>query len=245
MNKTDRDLQRLEQMNDFPSLTDAFQRIIADFGFASFEMVETTDLHPHTPFHFGTSGAWRRLYIANGFRFVDPYLAKSRHCGLPFDLSSIPPEFFTTKPLIKFVQAAREVGIQECLCCPHHMRTMEGRPHSHFLALIWTEHAEAFRLMLTQHRHDLLVITMHFMERVVTLRGLRQEIDTTDNLLTERERQILELSAHGMTGEEIAIGLRISVLTAQTHLKNATRKLQARNRTHAVALSIKRGLISG
>jgi DNA-binding CsgD family transcriptional regulator len=37
--------------------------------------------------------------------------------------------------------------------------------------------------------------------------------------------------------------LQISSLTAQTHIKNAIRKMQASNKTHAVSLAIARGLV--
>lgn len=51
--------------------------------------------------------------------------------------------------------------------------------------------------------------------------------------LSERERQVLHLIAEGHTDAEIAAQLCISVYTAQNHVKNILRKLNARNRAQA------------
>jgi DNA-binding CsgD family transcriptional regulator len=86
---------------------------------------------------------------------------------------------------------------------------------------------------------------MHFMERAITLRGLRAPsvTETDESNITLREREILGLAAKGKTSAEIAEALHISSLTAQTHIKNAIRKMQASNKTHAVSLAIARGLV--
>jgi LuxR family transcriptional regulator len=53
--------------------------------------------------------------------------------------------------------------------------------------------------------------------------------------LTERETECLRLSARGYTTEEIAERIYRSVPTAALHLKNAAKKLGARNRAQAIA----------
>ncbi len=56
--------------------------------------------------------------------------------------------------------------------------------------------------------------------------------------LTRRERQILELLAEGLTGEQVADELFVSAETVRTHIRNAISKLGARTRVQAVALLI-------
>ena len=53
-----------------------------------------------------------------------------------------------------------------------------------------------------------------------------------------REGQILGLLAHGYKTEQIAGELFLSPETVQTHVRNATRKLGARGRLHAVILAL-------
>lgn len=63
--------------------------------------------------------------------------------------------------------------------------------------------------------------------------------DSKPKQLSRRERQILDLLAAGHTGEEVAQALVISPETVRTHIRNAMEKLQARTRTHAVALALR------
>lgn len=64
------------------------------------------------------------------------------------------------------------------------------------------------------------------------------------NLLTPREREVLELASYGLTSFEIGKRLSIAERTAIAHLAKATSKLGASNRTSAVALALRCGLIA-
>lgn len=61
--------------------------------------------------------------------------------------------------------------------------------------------------------------------------------------LTEREREVLSLLADGMQLEEIGRRLGIATETVRTHVRNASDRLGAANRTHAVAIAIRHKLI--
>jgi DNA-binding CsgD family transcriptional regulator len=54
----------------------------------------------------------------------------------------------------------------------------------------------------------------------------------------------MHLMAEGLTAEAIANELNVSVETVRTHVRNAIRKLQARNRVHAIAIALERGEIT-
>lgn len=56
--------------------------------------------------------------------------------------------------------------------------------------------------------------------------------------ISQRERQILALLARGQTTQQIAGDLFLSPDTVQTHVRNATRKLGAHGRLHAVILAL-------
>lgn len=64
------------------------------------------------------------------------------------------------------------------------------------------------------------------------------------NALTAREIECLSWAACGKTEEEIALIIQRSHETARFHLRNAVMKLNASNRTHAVAIACTRGLIT-
>jgi DNA-binding NarL/FixJ family response regulator len=61
--------------------------------------------------------------------------------------------------------------------------------------------------------------------------------------LTPRELDVLELAADGATNAAIGRALGIGAETVKTHLAHVQDKLHAADRTHAVALGLRRGLI--
>jgi DNA-binding CsgD family transcriptional regulator len=58
--------------------------------------------------------------------------------------------------------------------------------------------------------------------------------------LSQRERQVVALVAGGATGREVGKMLSVSSATVETHIRNAMRRLGARNRSHLVTLAILR-----
>lgn len=65
----------------------------------------------------------------------------------------------------------------------------------------------------------------------------------SDDPLSDRELEILSKVAQGRTNKEIARELAISASTVNAHMKNILLKLHAHDRTHAVTMALKRGII--
>jgi two-component system, NarL family, response regulator len=61
--------------------------------------------------------------------------------------------------------------------------------------------------------------------------------------LTTREIEVLHLVAKGMRNKEIAAELKISDETVQGHVKNILAKLSVHDRTEAVAVALRRGIV--
>jgi DNA-binding NarL/FixJ family response regulator len=74
--------------------------------------------------------------------------------------------------------------------------------------------------------------------------SLRKTNDTEAPVLTRREKEVIELIAEGMTNNEIAQKLFISVSTVDTHRKNILSKLNAKNTAELVKLAFMYKLIS-
>lgn len=61
--------------------------------------------------------------------------------------------------------------------------------------------------------------------------------------LTERELSVLRLVSAGNSNRRVAVDLGISEETVKAHMKNILGKLGANDRTHAVTIALKRGII--
>jgi len=66
----------------------------------------------------------------------------------------------------------------------------------------------------------------------------------TQQPLSRREYQVLQLVADGLENQAIAKILFVSVETVRTHVKSILRKLGARDRTHAVAVAFRTGVLT-
>jgi len=63
-------------------------------------------------------------------------------------------------------------------------------------------------------------------------------------LLTSREREILQLIAEGKTNKEIASGLNLSIYTVETHRSNLMQKLDLHNTAEIVLYAVRKGIIN-
>ena len=77
------------------------------------------------------------------------------------------------------------------------------------------------------------------------IRVLKQKgaVDTYD-LLTSREREILQLLAEGKTNKEVSTALNISPYTAETHRGHILQKLNLHNSAELVLYAVRKGIIS-
>jgi DNA-binding NarL/FixJ family response regulator len=64
-----------------------------------------------------------------------------------------------------------------------------------------------------------------------------------DEDLTTRELEVLRLIRDGHRNKQIADQLAIAETTVNFHIKNLVAKLSAKDRTHAVTIAVRRGLL--
>jgi DNA-binding CsgD family transcriptional regulator len=62
-------------------------------------------------------------------------------------------------------------------------------------------------------------------------------------VITQRQREILQLLADGESTTVAARKLGLSEETVKTHMKNALGRLGAKNRSHAIAIGLRESLI--
>lgn len=70
---------------------------------------------------------------------------------------------------------------------------------------------------------------------------IAEHLDTED--LSERELEVVRHVATGLSNKEIAARLTLSEETVKTYMKNILGKLNASDRSHAIAIAIERGIL--
>ena len=75
---------------------------------------------------------------------------------------------------------------------------------------------------------------------------LHQETESppsTKAVLTPREREVIQLLAEGKTSKEVAVALKLSVKTAETHRTNLMRKLDLHSVADLTLYAIRNGIV--
>lgn len=104
---------------------------------------------------------------------------------------------------------------------------------------------ELIRAVRTVHRGQSVLgpeVAQRVVEGLVSGRLITTEAGTRESL-TEREIEVLKLTARGLTNVAIAKALNISDRTVHGHLANIYAKLQVANRTEAVLKALQQGWI--
>ena len=137
------------------------------------------------------------------------------------------------------------------------------------LRAIRQKHPEARVVMLTTYRGDVQVMSAlksgasGFLLKGMLRKELRETIRAVhagqrviptevaielaehagSGLLSSREIEVLKCVARGEGNREIAMQLHITEDTVKAHLKSIFTKLNAKDRTHAVMVALKRGIL--
>lgn len=69
------------------------------------------------------------------------------------------------------------------------------------------------------------------------------DLDLSSDVLTSREREVIQLLAEGRTSKEVAVTLNLSVKTAETHRTNLMRKLDLHSVADLTRYAVRNGIV--
>jgi DNA-binding NarL/FixJ family response regulator len=75
-------------------------------------------------------------------------------------------------------------------------------------------------------------------------RNTEEETDRNLPELTTRERQVVQLLAEGKTNKDVAVAMKVSVKTVETHRSNINRKLSVRSTSDLVRYAVRNGMVT-
>src|ERR1700722_12618689 len=173
---------------------------------------------------------WFELYTRENFSAMDPVPRHGAGTVQPFEWSEARYDKDDDPAAHLVMTRATEFRLMDGYCIPMHY-----------------DDGGAVISLATEHLHldpvaksALQLIGVYAHNRIRSLARPQQE---KRDLLTAREREVLRWVAGGKTSWEISVILRISERTVKFHLVEASRKLNALNRTAAVPKALARGLI--
>ena len=82
-----------------------------------------------------------------------------------------------------------------------------------------------------------------FLDRDNRLDGTERNQEDFDDVLTGREREVIQLLAEGKTSKEVAVTLNLSVKTAETHRTNLMRKLGLHSVADLTRYAVRNGIV--
>jgi len=162
--------------------------------------------------------------IPQGQPVVDAWVVTSADFLSDLDEEQIPPVLLLSDDP---EQAARLNGLPVWGALPLEAAPEELQAALHALAEgLWVGSPALIRGLLERHT-------------LTAIEDTEQVVDT----LTERERQVLQLTAQGLANKQIAVTLDISENTVKFHLSSLYAKLGVTSRTEAVRAGARRGWV--
>jgi DNA-binding NarL/FixJ family response regulator len=104
-------------------------------------------------------------------------------------------------------------------------------------------HAYVLKERVREDLPDIIRAVHSGMKRIEPVVAQQIAYYASDPTLTSREIEILQLVSSGHSNKLIGKTLTISEETAKTHVRNIIAKLGASDRTHAVTLAVRRGIM--
>ncbi|GAA2137638.1 LuxR family transcriptional regulator AbaR [Kitasatospora kazusensis] len=187
---------------------------------------------PRTPGITTFPEAWQHRYAVEGYAENDPVLAECLVNPVPFSWSRLSLSPGLGQRQRQFLKEAQAAGLGQGMTIPIHAQgevaALNLVPDEHRASLM---HSNSYLLYLMAHY-------LHLKARRPLVEVALATSARRRSLLSPRETEALEWTARGKTTREISIGLGISEKGVEFHLEGAKRKLQASNRTHAVAKAL-------
>lgn len=179
------------------------------------------------------SDMWVQRYKDQNYVAIDPVLSSASQSMLPVDWRGIPVR--TTKEKLLFAEC-RLFGLgNQGVTIP-----IRGRIGDYALFSLNTNATDSqWDRFLEERLPETIILATRVHERVLQVHNIRMDYKP----LSARERDVLRWYGAGKDTLDVAAILNISPNTIRSYAENARHKLQALNRTHAVALAQARGEI--
>jgi len=235
----------LEALAARQPLGPVLQTIVRRLDFDHFMYAVTTSLHPtqESRAYTWTSvpGEWVRMYDERAYIEIDPRLHGAWDSALPYlwDRANC-----ARSPAQQaFFDAATTYGVVSGIAVA--LRNRFDAPGIFVLSSAVPANDAGRRRHITSVLGKVMVLATFVHDLLLaTVAGQCLPAPSEGRPLSARERECLQLAAHGLNSREIGNALHIGERTVHTHFANLLAKLGAANRHEAIAKASAVGLIA-
>jgi DNA-binding CsgD family transcriptional regulator len=152
------------------------------------------------------------------------------------------------------MEFALDFGFHDGFIVPFHFSDSLGRINSSLVVFFWSDEKSKFQFLISRKKYEMHIIMIYWAQRAVDIiseetRGgprfaPKNASYSIDQTLTDRERDVLAWAGRGKSVLDTAELLKLSEDTIKSHMRNAMKKLNANNKTHAVTKAIYLGFIN-
>jgi DNA-binding CsgD family transcriptional regulator len=225
----------IQNADDVKKTLDQFHDIVPFAGavVCSVEQsVEANQAHFSGVVNHSYSDEWGEVYFENDFIEVDPVVNYSLNTDRSFTWSTAFKTLDVRNPKAhEFVSMAGDYHLSDGLA--HRVGDNE---RGTLVSLAINHEDNRYYSQLLDH------ITPHLHEALQRINNVALSTDTP--ALTAREREVIKWTSEGKSSWEIGVILGISERTVKYHVNNIKSKLNAVNRSHAVAKAFRFHIIS-
>lgn len=223
--------------SDELGLTAAASRMTEAIGFRWFAYLSLGGQRPALLSTFPAS--WTDHYFANAFDEVDPVVTASRDEIAPFFWGALDAVRPNDPEQSRLFDDASSLGIRSGITVP--LKGPEGRFAAFTLSTDETSPAHMGGAAELKTFVQLCGLQFH---NVLSTRVPRFMPEHRVWRLTGRQRLCLAASAEGHSAKQTARVVGLTPRTVEHHLEEAKKRLEAESLPHAVALAVRKGLIS-
>jgi LuxR family transcriptional regulator, quorum-sensing system regulator BjaR1 len=227
-------IEDVERYSTVDGVMDAMAQEFGRFGFERLiltglpnpeQKLEQMVLAKRVPPEFWT------LYTKNQYIRVDPVARRCHQSANPFEWSEAPYDSENEPRAAELMNRATDFRMLRGFTVPIH--SVAGYEACVSLG---GEHLD----LNVRSKPAIHLMAMYAFDRVRRLIAPPKPV----RKLTPRQREVIAWTASGKSAWEIGVIIGVTQRTVEEHIATACRKLGATNRTQAVALSIREGLIA-
>lgn len=230
-------LDDFEHLQTREEVTDRLTATFAGFGYSNFLITGVPEPPSRVEPHFilnGWPAEFAEYYARENYYPDDPIAALSRRSTDPFEWSEALYDPNAQPRTAQLMNVAADFGMRQGFCVP----IRRGNGVQACVTMAGERPDLGPRAKKAVH-----LIGLYAYKKAVSVMGPDQGPPPAKPILTYREREVLLWSAQGKSSWDISVILGVSERTVNWFIANASRKLNAVNRTQAVVNAIRSGEI--